>query len=91
MMKKCKKTTAVLLSIVVAFAFALTGCGEGKNMSADVSESVAGIEYYHYDPADFNSMCDELETLAAGKNADKVIKNTTNSTTSAWSLKRCIP
>ena len=73
-MKKCKKTTAVLLSIVVAFAFALTGCGDGKNMSADVSESVAGIEYYHYDPADFNSMCDELETLAAGENADKVIK-----------------
>ena len=32
-MKKCKKTTAVLLSIDVAFAFALTGSGEGKNMS----------------------------------------------------------
>lgn len=74
MMKICKKTTAILLSIVVAFAFVLTGCGDGKDMSADVSQSVAGIEYYHYDTAEFNRLCDELETLAAGDNADKVIK-----------------
>ena len=69
-----EKLTAILLSLVIAFAFTLTGCGNGKDMSADVSKSVAGVEYYHYDAADFNAMCDELEELAATDDADAVIK-----------------
>ena len=74
MMKKRTETiTALLLSLVIAFAFTLTGCGGDKNTSADVSESVAGISYYHYDPADFNSMCDELEKLASETDAGAVI------------------
>ena len=68
------KLTAILLSLVIAFAFTLTGCDDGKDQSADASESVAGIEYYHYDTTDFYRLCDELEALAAGDNADKVIK-----------------
>ena len=73
MTKNFKTITAVLLSLVIAFAFTLTGCGEEKNLSADVSENVAGISYYHYDPSDFKSMCDELEELATGNDADAVI------------------
>ena len=67
------------LSLILAFAlaltgtFALTGCGDKKNPSADVSKGIAGIEYYHYDPADFKSMCNELEELAAGNDAAAVI------------------
>ena len=68
-----EKLTAILLSLVMAFAFTLTGCSDGKDMSTDVSKSVAGVEYYHYDPADFNAMCGELEELAAGNDADAVI------------------
>ncbi len=68
------RITAILLSVMVAFAFSLTGCGEEAPESADVSENVAGVEYYHYDAKAFNTMCDELEELAAGKNADAVIK-----------------
>jgi len=42
-----------LLSLILAFAlaltgtFALTGCSEKKNPSADVSKGIAGVEYYH--------------------------------------------
>ena len=68
------KLTAIILSVTLAFAFVFTGCDNGKNQSADVSKSVAGIEYYHYDTKDFNKMCDELEELAAGDDADAVIK-----------------
>ena len=70
-----KKLAAVLLSILIAFAFTLSGCGEKseESISADVSQGVAGVEYYHYDTSDFNDMCDELEELAAGDDADAVI------------------
>ena len=71
---KMNKLIAIILSITLAFAFVFTGCDNGKNKSADVSEGVAGIEYYHYDPKDFNKMCDDLEELAAGENAAAVIK-----------------
>lgn len=70
---KTNKLTAIILSLILAFAFTLTGCGDGKSMSAEVSESVAGVEYYHYDAKAFNEMCDELEVLAAGDNAKAVI------------------
>ena len=68
------KLTALLLSLILAFAFTLTGCGDGKDMSADVSDGVTGIEYYHYDVKPFNKMCDELEALADGDDADAVIR-----------------
>ena len=71
--KRFKTITAVLLSLVIAFAFTLSGCGEEKNLSADVSETVAGVSYYHYDPSDFYTMCDALEELASGNDADAVI------------------
>lgn len=70
---RTNKLTAIILSLILAFAFTLTGCGDGKSMSSDVSESVAGVEYYHYDTKAFNKMCDELEVLAAGDNAGAVI------------------
>lgn len=69
-----EKLTAILLSLVMVFAFTLTGCGDGKDMSADVSEGVAGVEYYHYDTKDFYAMCDELEQLAEENDADKVLR-----------------
>ena len=69
-----KKITAILLSIMIAFAFTLTGCGEEAPVGADVSKNVAGVEYYHYDPADFNTLCDKLEELAAGDDAEAVIE-----------------
>ena len=69
-----KKLLTIIISVILAFAFTMTGCGEGKDMSADVSDSVAGIEYYHYDTKDFNRMCDELEALADGDNTRAVIK-----------------
>ena len=71
MMKK--KALTIIISIILAFAFTLTGCSDGKDMSPDVSKSVAGIEYYHYDTKDFNKMCDELEELAAGSDAKAVL------------------
>ncbi len=69
-----KKITAILLSIMIAFAFTLTGCGEEEPIGADITKNVAGVEYYHYNPADFNAMCDELEELAAGDDAKAVIE-----------------
>ena len=69
-----EKLTAILLSLVIAFAFTLTGCDDGKDLSADVSKSVAGVEYYHYDAKDFYAMCDELEELASTDDTDKTIK-----------------
>ena len=68
-----RSLTALLLSVILAFAFTLTGCGDESATSADVSENVAGIEYYHYDAKNFNSMCDKLEELAAGDDADAVL------------------
>ncbi|MGX8774696.1 MAG: hypothetical protein ACSW8G_06540, partial [Bacillota bacterium] len=72
-MMKMNKLIAILISFTLAFAFVFTGCDKGKNKSADVSESVAGVEYYHYDVKDFKAMCGELEELAAGDDADAVI------------------
>ena len=68
----------ILISAALLFAFAcafvFTGCGDDKPVGADVSKGVAGVAYYHYDPADFNGKCDKLEELAAGEDADAIIK-----------------
>jgi len=65
---------AAFLILAFACAWALTGCGEKEPVAADPSKSVAGIEYYHYDTADFYKGCDQLEKLAADGSADKAIK-----------------
>ena len=70
--KHLNKITAILLSIMIAFAFTLTGCGEEEPIGAKKTKNVAGIEYYHYDPADFNSMCDDdLVILCIGCDREK--------------------
>lgn len=65
---------AAFLILAFACAWVLTGCGEKEPVAADPSKSVAGIEYYHYDTADFYEGCDQLEKLAADGSADKAIK-----------------
>ena len=65
---------SAVLFLAFACAFALTGCGEKEPVAADPSKSVAGVEYYHYDTADFYKSCDQLEKLAAKGDADKAIK-----------------
>lgn len=64
---------AAVLAVAFAFAAAFTGCGEKEPVGADVSQGVAGVEYYHFDTTDFYKECDALETLAAGGDADKII------------------
>ena len=61
-----KRIISILMCLVFAFAF--FGCGN------EVPESIAGVEYYHYEPADFNKDCKELEKLASGDNEQKVLK-----------------
>lgn len=67
-------TTAFVLAFVMTGA--LSGCGQkGKEPAgADVSKSVAGIEYYHYDTADFYKGCDQLGQLAADGKTDEAIR-----------------
>ena len=69
-----KWRVAFVFVIAAAFLFTLTGCGDKEPVGADVSQGVAGVEYYHYDTADFYKGCDALEKLAADGDADKAIK-----------------
>ena len=71
-----RRTILISAALLLAFAcaFAFTGCGDKQPADADVSKSVAGVEYYHYDTADFYKGCDKLEKLAADGNTDKAIK-----------------
>ena len=71
-----RHTVLFALASVFAFAcmFGFTGCGDKEPAGADVSKGVAGVEYYHYDTADFYKGCDALEKLAADGDADKAIK-----------------
>ena len=71
-----RRTILISAALLLAFActFAFTGCGDKKPADADVSKSVAGVEYYHYDTADFYKGCDKLEKMAADGNTDKAIK-----------------
>ena len=72
-MRRIILISAALL-LAFACAFTITGCGDKEPADADVSKSVAGVEYYHYDTAEFYKGCDALEKLAAEGNADKAIK-----------------
>ena len=72
-MRRIILISAALL-LAFACAFTITGCGDKEPADADVSKSVAGVEYYHYDTAEFYKGCDALEKLAADGNADKAIK-----------------
>lgn len=60
-----KKFTAVLVCITMTLSF--TACGLSE------SDSIAGVEYYHYDPDKFYSDCAELETMAAADDPHGVI------------------
>lgn len=63
-----KRIISILMCLVFAFAF--FGC-DSKDKLPD---NIAGVEYYHYEPADFNKSCKELKKLAAGDKESKVLK-----------------
>ena len=61
-----KKLLSIILCMVVIFAF--TSCNSNSNGNSNV-DTVAGIEYYHYNTTDFNDKCDRLKELIDGKDA----------------------
>lgn len=61
-----KRIISILICVVFVFAF--FGCGDS------LPDNIAGVKYYHYEPADFNKSCSKLEKLASTDREQEVLK-----------------
>lgn len=67
----------ISLAICLVLALSLAGCSkvsdEAATNSTSDANSIAGFEYYHYEPDGFSKTCEKLEKLASSDDSDQVL------------------